>query len=341
MAARAAFAAALIALAGPTPAQDEAAREEPAPEAPPPPPRPGTPIDAGHAALERLLDRVLALDRFFAEDGDLDPQRRRSWVAWRNQVRLTSAHDPEVRTALRASLRFPGLERWLHDRLRVVVEGVSSDAETLLPDGQPPPPGEPRLGQDAAALLRYAFIDRLGLELGASAGVLLRLPPDAVVRLRARWAVPAGDLFLVRLALVPFWRSDLRLGATASADVQRELGRAALARLGGSATANQEERARGLQWSAELALLRSLGPGSAASLGYGVGGVTRPRARVESHRVYLRARRSLLRPWLFAEVEPEAVWPLTDPAVRRPVLGVYLRLEMQVHGDGPWETAGP
>jgi hypothetical protein len=300
-------------------------------------------VDAGHAALERLLGKVLALDRFFGTDGDLDPLRRRSWVALRNDLHLTQAYDPDYVVSLRANLRFPGAERWLRDRLRIVVEGVSADEDVPVPDGEPPPAvGEPpRLGQDAAALLRYAFVDRLGFEVGASAGVLLRIPPDAVVRLRARYALAAGGLFLARLALVPFWRTDLGLGATASGDLQREIGRASLIRLGGSATVNQEEEARGVQWSSELALLRSLGSSAAISLAYGTRGVTRPLPRVESHRAYFRARTALLRPWVFVEVEPEAVWPMTDPEVHRPVLGVILRLELQIHGDGVGAAVTP
>jgi hypothetical protein len=291
-------------------------------------------VDAGHAALERLLGRALAFDRFFGDDGDLDPIRSRSWVAVRNDVFASRTRDPAYTFSLRASLRLPGLERWLRDRLRIVVDGVSAEPDPLVPDDEPPPPGEPRLGQDAAALLRYAFVDRLGFEVAASAGVLLRAPPDAVVRVRARRAFAAGDLFLGRLALVPFWRTDLGPGATASADLQRALGTFALVRLGGSATGNEEEWSRGLQWSTEVALLRSLGGGAAASLAWSVAGVTRPLARAESHRVYLRARRTFLRPWIFVEAEPQLLWPLSEPDVRMPVPGLLVRLELQVQANG-------
>jgi len=346
----AALAAALLVAGGAAFAQDEPAPEQPAPDAPAAPsddapaeratpsplPLHDTPMDAGHDALERLFGKVLALDRFFGDDGLLDPLRRGSWVALRNDLRLTGAYGVQDTVSLRAKLRLPGMDKWLRDRVHVLLESASADTpDEIVPDAAPTAPVEPaRLDQDASALLRYAFIEKLGFDLGASAGVMLRIPVDAVVRLRARYALDVGGVFLARIALVPFWRTDLGLGAIVSADLQRELGGSALARIGGSATANEQEESRGVQWASEVGVVQPLGPTSAYSLAYGARGVTRPVPRIEAHRAYFRVRTGFLRRWLFAELEPEAVWPMTDPEIRKPVWGFILRIEIQLQSDG-------
>jgi hypothetical protein len=326
---RAATAAGLLATGDPARAQ------EPAEE--PPAPKEDTFIDSGHRLVEGVLGTVLRLDRFFSDERDLDPIREQSFIRWRNEFLTTEQKGFAYATTVRASLRFPGLTRWWRERLRLVLEG---DAEELQApealfgrtDATAPPPTL-RVVNDAAAELRYAFVNELGFDVDAGIGVLLRYPPGATARLRMRYAQPFAEDFLARFVVTAFYRTDLRLGASGAFDVQRGLGDRTVVRLGTSVTVNEDERARGFQWTNDALVLHALTPLTALSAGATSIGYTRPLPVVTTYRVFVRYRRDVLRRWLFAEIEPGVAWPLTGPGQRERVLGLVLRLEVQFYGN--------
>jgi hypothetical protein len=285
--------------------------------------------------LEGVLGTVLRLDRFFSDERDLDPIREQSFVSWRNDF-ITTEHDRfTYATTVRASLRFPGLSRWWNDRIRLVVEGDAEEApDALFPQERTTVAPPPRIVEDAAAELRYAFVNQLGFSVDAGVALLLRAPPGAGLRLRARYAQPFADVYLARFALTGFYRTDLQLGVTGSFDVQRGFGDRTVVRAGVSGTRNGAEHGLGFQWVNELRILHSLGPSSAVSVGVTSNGFTRPLPRLDTYRVYGRYRRAVLRRWFFVELEPGVGWPRGPDGSRERNLGFILRLEVQFSGEG-------
>ena len=86
---------------------------------------------------------------------------------------------------------------------------------------------------------------------------------------------------------------------------------------------NEDGRGLGLFQGANLFLRQS--DKAAWNLGAGAAGFTKPEARVDSYRCYVRYRRQVWRPWLFVEVEPFVLWP-RDQGYQG-VNGVTVRLE--------------
>lgn len=328
-------------------AAEPAAPAEPAPPEPPPPdpsvpPRDPSPppyaedtwLDVGHAFLEqRMFAPVLRLDRFFSDERELEAERARSFLRVRNALRIHQHGTPAYALDVRASLRFPGLNRQL-ERLRLVIAGQAEDAVSAF---YPEPTGEP-LGPNqvgaANAELRYGAWDGLYSHVDLGAGLLLRLPVGAFTRLRYRASVPLGRWLLGRTALAGFWRTDTRFGTSLDASVERPVRYVALVRLSGAARLTQ--RSRGVEWGAELAGLRALGPRTAVSLAAGLDGATDAPADVDRYRVYARFRRDLFRRWIFYELEPEVAWPWqAERGGRFRELAITFRLEVQLQGNEP------
>jgi hypothetical protein len=314
------------------PQQPPSSQSAPAAAGPPSPFSPeDTWWDLGHAILERrLFAPVARLDRFFSDERELEHERSRSFLRFRNVLRFSQDGDPVYGVNVRADLRLPGLNRWL-DRLRLVIAGESDDTSSALFPNDPnaAPIRGNRVGQ-ANAELRYGIWDGLVAHLDLGGGVLFRLPPGVFGRVRYRVSLPVADLFLTRFATTGFWRTDTRFGTSGALELERPLGPASLARIGGSGELS--EVSRGVEWASEIAFLRTIGPRRAISLGAVMEGATDAPVAVDRYRIYTRLRRELWRRWIFAEVEPEIGWPWDVDAGRHRVLAVTLRLEVQFQG---------
>jgi hypothetical protein len=320
-----------------------------APNAPPktlPPTSPFKPedswVDAGHAFLEqKLFAPVLRLDRFFSDERDLEAERSRSFLRFRNELDVGQGGIRVFSTTIRASLRFPGLAKRL-DRLRLDLDGESDDTGSALfpnADGSPGTTPRPsRVGRLDAGL-RYGIWRGLLSRVDLSAGVLLRLPPGMFTRARYRLALPVDGVFLTRFSESVFWRTDTHFGTSTQLEFERPLGPASLARLWSKGELT--EVSRGVEWASELALLRSIGPVRAISVGTGLEGATRSPVGVDKYRVFTRFRRDVWRRWLFAEVEPEVGWPWNPIDGRHRVLAVAFRLELQFQGQEAAPEPGP
>jgi hypothetical protein len=293
-------------------------------------------IDAGHAFVEqRIFAPVLRLDRFFSDERDLEAERSRSFIRWRNEVRFEhGTSTPTFNTGVSATLRLPGLRKQLR-RLRVEVAGQTRDAiSALFPErgvGDETP--AERLGS-ADAGLGLRIWDRLRSHGDLGAGVLLRLPPGVYGRARVRSILPLGRRLLSRQAVTGFWRTDTRFGTSASADLERPLASSMIARLLGSATLT--EVSRGVEWLGDVAFVATFQDRSGAQVGASVTGATDALAGappVERYRVYTRFRQDFYRHWVFVELEPEYAWPWTPERGRRATWGVALRLEVQFRGN--------
>jgi hypothetical protein len=323
------------------------------PPSPEPPASGDTWLDASHAFIEqRIFAPILRLDRFFSDERDIESEREQSFLRWRNEVRFTDdSGRPAFSTGVRATLRLPGLNKRLR-RLRLVIAGETKDAiDKLFP--RQPTPGTPADASQAEedtigggdAGLRYFLLDTLPLHADLGGGALVQLPPGVYGRLRFRWAYPVWKLFLSRFALIGFWRSDVRFGATGTAELDRPLSRLLL-RVSGSAT--RSERSNGFEWGSELAAIAPLPPKSAAQLAVATGGATEAWVvapdpatgvwnrwrvpQIDRTRIYARLRTEVYRRWMFLEIEPEVAWPWTPERKRYSAWGVALRLELQFQG---------
>jgi hypothetical protein len=314
----------------------------PPPELPPPPP-PTTPqppertqddnwLDVGHAFIERrIFVPVLRLDRFFSDERELEAERSRSFLRWRNEVRLEEPGSPHFTTGVRASLRFPGVNKQLR-RLQVVIAGQTREAMAALFPGEtagPVTPTEEEVGT-ADAELRYRFLDSLTAHADLGAGVLFRLPPGAFGRLRFRYVLPVKKLVLTRYLASGFWRTDTHLGASAAVDAERPFGGMFVARVGGSATVTQ--RSKGIEWLSDAVVSASLDRRTAAQLGVVANGATTADPPFDRFRVFTRLRREFYRRWLFFEIEPGVSWPPAPTGGRETVWAIALRLEVQFQG---------
>ncbi|HEY6105870.1 MAG TPA: hypothetical protein VIV59_07805 [Anaeromyxobacteraceae bacterium] len=323
---------------GPAPAEaGPAAVEPPAgagptgePPAPPPQPGqapsagPGKPglLDASHAAAEEQLgDLVDWLDSLFGDPRYLEFGPQLSTVRWRSEVRLTDEPRAYPHTTALVDLHLPAATAWL-SRAHVVVSGDRA-AEGAPADERP----VTELAADQGRLeLRFDLLRQPGTLFYLGGGVRFTWPPDPLVRLRLRQDLRLATSLLARLTPSAFWELRQGFGGTMQLDLDQILSRAVLVRAGGGMLLS--EKSRGLEWGTSLELRAQIDARLAGALGGSMRGAERSPVAVEQYRVFARLRRDVLRRWLFAEIEPEVVWPAAPGGGYRTVLGVILRLEV-------------
>jgi hypothetical protein len=313
---------------------------QPGPEAPSPHHAEENWLDIGHAFIEhRIFAPVLRVDRFFSDERDLEPERARSFLQWRQELRFQQHRStPSYTTTVGASLKLPGLNQELR-KLQVEITGQTRDAFTALFPGDHASPGEvPTTDSNfgtADAGIGYRLFETVARTVAThgdlGAGVTLKLPPGVHGRARVRFAESLGARVLARQAVTGFWRTDTGFGSSTSAELERPLAFSTLARLGGSATVT--EKSRGFEWGGDLSLAATLRAHIGAQLGFGLSGASRAPVGVDVYRFYLRLRRDVYRKWIFAELAPEYAWPWEPVIGRRGVWAVVLRLEVQFQGN--------
>ncbi len=328
------------------------AQPAPAAAANEPPASGDTWIDASHAFIEqRVFAPILRLDRFFSDERDTEPEREKSFLRWRSEMRLAEdSRRPSFTTGVHATLRLPGLDERLR-RIRLVLAGETRDAiDALFPRELAPGQTEPPVDQDTIgagdAGIRYFLFDTLAYHADLGGGFLLKLPPGVYGRLRFRWAFPVGKLLLSRLALIGYWRSDVKFGTTATAELNRSVSRWLLLRVSGNG--NLSQHSSGVEWWSEVAGVVPLPPRSAAQIGVAWNGATEASTAGQDRatgawrefrvptlartRAYARLRTDVYRRWLFVEIEPEVAWPWTPERGRYSAWGISLRAEVQFQG---------
>jgi hypothetical protein len=320
-------------------------------------------LDIGHAFIEdRIFQPALWVDRFFADQRDLEAERARSFIQWRQEGRISGVrHTLGYTTTVNANLKFPGVNKQL-GRLQLEISGQTRDAFTALFPGESTAAGTgPLPGQSfgtADAGLGYRLFETVASTFAThgdlGAGFILEIPPGVYLRARLRFVESLGYRVLARQALTGFWRTDTYFGSTASADFDRPLPLGTLVRLSGTSTIT--EKSLGFEWSGTLALIATLKLHVGAQVGLAVQGATGAPANVanvEVYRAFLRLRRDVYRRWIFVELAPEYDWAwLPDRARRVGSWAVGLRLEVQFQGNeaarapipgepGPPEPADP
>jgi hypothetical protein len=292
------------------------------------PPSPAAWFDDGHAYVsQRFLQGIHLVDQFFGDVRQVDLPSNRSWVRWRNDLKVRDDGSAAFSTSLRAELRIPSIDRRL-EALRLTITGGTNDAlDRLLPVD----PSDPEAAERPSAGLKLFLLDTLLTQTDLSAGLLFSWPVGWYTRLRLRHNQPVGDLLLARFAVSGFWQTPTGWGTRGDVDLERRLAPRLLLRLANTATFT--EVSRGWEWASELALLTVIGQRTAVFLGGGPSGATDLGSSVEIWKARLRVRRDVLRRWLFLELEPGLQW-------KRPVGGgrlreryVVFRVEIQFGGE--------
>lgn len=302
----------------------------PAAAAEAPPPAKESWYDEGHSFVsEGLIWSVTRLDHFFSDERAVDLPRSRTFIRWRNDLKITDTGKLSFTTGARAEVHIAPLDQRL-ERLRLTISGGTTETlDRLLPGDTRTPDAVDR----PAAGLKLALLDALLTQSDVQAGLLFSLPLGWYTRLVLRHVRPVEGVGVARMAASVFWQTPTGWGTRQDLDLERQLAPWLLLRLDNTGTIT--ERSRGWEWSSELALLAAVGDRTALFLGAGPSGATRRGPYPETWRVHARVRRDVLRRWLYLEVEPGVTWTRPERHWRVPPHGVerersvILRLEVQ------------
>ena len=291
----------------------------------------GMTVDDTHQELEQnLLEQVILLDSFFGNIKTETRQKAAYQLRWRNSIRVEQEGQVRLGTTLRANLQ---LSR-INDRLRLVVAGEDEPGASTAT--LPQDVGSPGFDRSSQAMhianteLRYGFLQTPFLDMFLGAGVRLILPPEAFVRCRIQYTYKLSDVSQIRVGETLFIKNFTKLGETSEVDLERLLNPKTLLRWSNSATISDEFR--GVEWGAELFLIRELTPRSGITLAGGIFGNSSADDAVLRYRVLGRFRQNILRSWLFYELEPEISWPRSADGSYPARLAFTFRLEVMFQG---------
>jgi hypothetical protein len=282
-------------------------------------------VDQTHRFIEMCLyaatdwcDRLLG--------GELAPgvEGARAALWWKNDFRYDTLQHYTFRTALRASIRLPRLTR----KLRLVIAGENQGDPTAAIPVDPGTPGSNVASKTRAssAGLVYDIFRTPQTLFNIGAGVQVRAEPDVYARTRFQYAQPLGQDTIGRFTITGAYHAREEFGVSGQLEFERRFSPETALLWANSVSL--AEGSNGWAWGTELSLFHALSDKSSAKAGGSVRGDTRPEFEVQNYRVYAGYRRSVLRNWLFVELEPDVNWPLRDDGSREIAWGATLRLEL-------------
>jgi len=308
------------------------------PGAPEPPPRAIPPsgdnvagidntwVDRSHGFVEMCLftavdwcDRLLGGETLLRGS---DQPKASLW--WKNDFRYDGLQHYTFRTAFRAGIRLPRLaNKW-----RVVIAGENKGDPTAAIPSDPGTPGTNEASQVrvASTALVYELFRTSRTFSNLAAGVEFPFPLDPYGRGRFGYAQPLGTDTLGRFTITGIYKAQGGPGVSNQLDFEHRLSRATQVVWANSASLSEETN--GWAWGTELSLVHMPSRDSFFKIGGSVRGDTRPAFEVQNYRVYTGYRRSILRSWLFWELEPDVNWPRKSDGTRELVYGATLRLEV-------------
>jgi hypothetical protein len=274
--------------------------------------------------LGKIKGQTIWFNNFFGDRRIEEDDQPSSFVRLRTVARFTEGEGMTFPIRLRANLELPKVNR----RLRLVIFGGNREADRFkesddvidssLRSGE---------GKDWTNLgLRYMIYKSLRDRFHFGGGLSLGWPLDYYGRIRYERLLHNGNNNVIRFTESGFWNSLAGFGETSQVDLEKILSTSITGRVSLFGTYSEEKP--GLQWGAESSLFRQLSESSAVALDLGVYGLTEP-SRSETYRIAGRYRRNFLRPWLFFEIEPEVLFPLSDSGKREAVGVLTTVLEIQ------------
>lgn len=290
-------------------------------------------VDRSHRLLEEGLSGLTGrLDDFFGDERVAEAEQASSFIHVRNEVRTAEDKLVAGRVRALASLRLPGLDRWLQNaRLVASGESQASPSPDLSQDPVTPAYSPALRAEQAALELRMDLLDQPPSVIDVGAGERIRLPPETFVRSRFRRRLSPGLGVTGRFTQSVFWTNREGFGESTELSLARPLAARTLLRWAGAAVLT--DVSPGLTFTGELGALREIQEfNTVAYLAVAANGHTRPVSTLDLYKAFLRLRRAVWRSWLFVEVEPEVGFPETPQRARHRVLALTLRLEVQLAG---------
>jgi hypothetical protein len=258
-------------------------------------------MDRTHSYLsQRLCEPAAWFDGFFGDPRAFEETPVGTFFRLRNEVHWDETEGVRLRARLMANVSLPRVS----NRLRLLVfrdEDLRGDFDE-----------EPRLdGSETRTRLGLRFIgrDRESSAFDVDATVRANLTSlNPVLRARYRHTRPFTDRTQGRFTQMAFWERDDGVGTTTRLDWEWFLDRNTQVRWTGQGTLS--EQSDGVDWASSLVGFRQVDRRSAVRAEVGIAGATRrPGFHTDEYFVNLRYRRSVLRPWLFYELQPARAWP--------------------------------
>jgi hypothetical protein len=295
-------------------------------------------VDRSHGFVEQCLFAAADwCDRILGSESFRGAEEARASVWWKNDFRYDGLQHYTFRTAFRASIRLPRVTR----RLRLVIAGENQGDPTAAIPVDPGTPGtnvaSPTRASSAGLVYDLFRTPRTFFNIGA--GVQVRAQPDGYARARFQYVQPLGADTLGRFTTTGAYHAREGPGVSSQLDFERRFSPETMMLWANSASL--AEGSNGWAWGTELSLLHALSGSSSFRIGGSVRGDTRPAFEVQNYRVYAGYRRSILRSWLFWELEPDVNWPLREDGTRDLVWGATMRLELYFLGVGAAKGTAP
>lgn len=258
--------------------------------------------------LCKIKDPAIWFDNFFGDRRVAEDDLPASFIRLRTVARYTEGEGMTFPMRLRANLDLPRVNR----RLRLLIFGGNREVDRLREADDAIDPSlmgteqeeRPNLG------LRYLLYKSLRNRFDFGGGLSLGSPTTYNGRMRYERLLHISQRNFVRFTETGFWDSQIDFGETTRLDLESVLTPLTTGRLSLFGTFSQDKP--NLQWGAEVNLFRQISGRSALALDLGAYGDGIHSGEVATYRIAGRYRRNFLRPWLFFEVEPEAVFPLTE-----------------------------
>lgn len=276
-----------------------------------------------------LLDKIKApaiwFDNFFGDRPVAEDDLPASFVRLRTVARYTEGEGMSFPVRVRANLNLPKVNR----RLRLIIFGGNREEDQLRSADDTIAPSlmgkereeQPNLG------LRYLIYKTLRDRFDFGGGLSLSSPAGYNGRMRYERLLHVGEENIIRFTETGLWDSQIHFGETSRLDLERILAPQTTGRVSLYGTFSQDKP--NLLWGAEVNLFRQLSAQSAWAIDLGAYGDGTNPGQVANYRIASRYRRNFLRPWLFFEIEPEVVFPLSESGNRDAVGVLTTVLEIQ------------
>lgn len=266
-------------------------------------------LDEYHAyLLDSIRGPAIWFDNFFGDRRVEEDDQPASFIRLRAVARYTEGEGLTFPVRLRANLDLPKVNR----RLRLLIFGGNREEDRLREvDTSLDPTLKGKEREEHPNLgLRYLIYKTLRDRFDFGGGLSLGSPASYNGRMRYERLIEVSTLYITRFTENGFWDSQIGFGATTRLDLERILAPETTGRFSLFGTFSEDKP--GLQWGAEANLYWQLSAQSALALDLGAYGDGVSTNRVANYRIASRYRRNFLRPWLFFEVEPEVIFPLTE-----------------------------
>lgn len=275
--------------------------------------------DASHEYVVHYADNIAQwLDGFFG-DARIEQEASYSTLRLRLEQEWVESENLGADVKLRGKLHLPRFSKRLSLLFSDPDERTSGD--DLILDKQDNP--------DDVALqynAREDEYDRLDFKVG------LRSSGDPKASVRYRYERPLLEGLIGRFSEEALYRGGEGYGSKTRFGLDKILSEKRVLKWRGNLDWTEEES--GMSWNTGFSLDERLSEKRAVSYYVSASGETQPYGLTTSYGIGLRYRQNVLRPWLFAELQPGYRWIKEDDvSSREGVIGVVVRLEAVFEKD--------